>query len=60
MDEADRAVATLLSRFPDDPVTDFDKAVIEALHHRRGLIARYSDAQPEGEVPTGPYGWTAR
>ncbi|MBW5481129.1 phosphotransferase [Streptomyces bambusae] len=56
--EADRAAAALLGRLPADPVTDLDKAAAEALHHRRGLLVRYADAPPEGEVPAGPYGWT--
>jgi homoserine kinase type II len=25
---------------------------------KQALIARYTDARPEGEVPVGPYGWT--
>ncbi|MFI8364426.1 phosphotransferase [Streptomyces sp. NPDC085612] len=56
--EADRAAAALASRLPADPVTDLDKAAAEALHGRRGLLARYADARPDGEVPAGPYGWT--
>ncbi|MFB7178577.1 phosphotransferase [Streptomyces sp. NPDC056257] len=56
--EADRAAATLLGRLPADPVSDFDKAATEALQDRRGLLARHADAQPEGDVPAGPYGWT--
>ncbi|MFF4583039.1 phosphotransferase [Streptomyces sp. NPDC001389] len=56
--EADRAAVALLGRLPADPVTDFDKAASEALHDRRGLLARHAGARPEGEVPVGPYGWT--
>ncbi|MEU3408855.1 phosphotransferase [Streptomyces sp. NPDC006670] len=56
--EADRAAAALVSRLPADPVTDLDKAAAEALHSRRGLLARYAGARPDGEVPAGPYGWT--
>ncbi|WP_338709600.1 phosphotransferase [Streptomyces virginiae] len=56
--EADRAAAALASRLPADPVTDLDKAAAEALRGRRGLLARYADARPDGEVPAGPYGWT--
>ncbi|MFF5484781.1 phosphotransferase [Streptomyces virginiae] len=58
VDEADRAAAALLGRLPADSVTDFDKGAIEALHQRRGLLARYADVRPEGETPAGPYGWT--
>ncbi|WP_051806370.1 phosphotransferase [Streptomyces sp. NRRL F-2747] len=57
-DESDRAAVALLGRLPDDPVIDFDKAVADALHDRRALLARYADARPDGEVPAGPYGWT--
>ncbi|MEU6765522.1 phosphotransferase [Streptomyces sp. NPDC046853] len=56
--EAERAAVALLGHLPADPVTDFDKAVSEALHDRRRLLARHADACPEGEEPTGPYGWT--
>ncbi|MCX5585551.1 phosphotransferase [Streptomyces erythrochromogenes] len=56
--EADEAAAVLMSRLLADPVTDFDKVATEALHERRGLLARHTDGQPESEVPTGPYGWT--
>ncbi|MEV6394048.1 phosphotransferase [Streptomyces sp. NPDC051907] len=56
--EADTAADDLLGRLPADPETDFDKAATEALHHRRGLLARYAGAGPEGEVPAGPHGWT--
>ncbi|WP_373979665.1 phosphotransferase [Streptomyces sp. TLI_146] len=56
--EADQAAAALLVRLPPEPVTDFDKAAIEALHDRRALLARYAVARPESEVPAGPYGWT--
>ncbi|MFD3678192.1 phosphotransferase [Streptomyces sp. NPDC058613] len=56
--EADQAATALASRLPADPVTDFDKAAAEALHDRRGLLARYADARPDGEVPAGPFGWT--
>ncbi|WP_317453682.1 phosphotransferase [Streptomyces sp. CBMA152] len=56
--EADQAAAVLLVRLPAEPVTDFDKAAIEALHDRRALLARYTVARPEGEVSAGPYGWT--
>ncbi|MGW1635596.1 phosphotransferase [Streptomyces lavendulae] len=56
--EADRAVAALASRLPADRVTDLDKAAAEALHGRRGLLARYARARPDGEAPAGPYGWT--
>ncbi|MFF3431780.1 phosphotransferase [Streptomyces sp. NPDC002602] len=55
---ADRDAATLLGRLPADPATDFDKAATEALHGRRGLLARHAGARPEGEVPAGPHGWT--
>ncbi|MFD5425522.1 phosphotransferase [Streptomyces sp. NPDC127084] len=56
--EADRAAVALSGRLPTNPVTDFDKAATEALHDRRGLLARHVHARPEGEVPAGPYGWT--
>ncbi|MFI5987436.1 phosphotransferase [Streptomyces sp. NPDC051555] len=56
--EADRAAAALLVRLPADPATDFDRAATEALHDRRGLLARHGGARPEGEVPAGPHGWT--
>ncbi|MER5806912.1 phosphotransferase [Streptomyces sp. NPDC002033] len=56
--EADRAAVALASRLPTDPVTDFGKAAAEALHARRGLLARYAGARPKGEMPAGPYGWT--
>ncbi|MFI6002232.1 phosphotransferase [Streptomyces sp. NPDC051366] len=56
--EADRAAVALLGRLPADPVIDFDKAATEALHDRRGLLARHAGARPKGEVPAGPYGWT--
>ncbi|MFG2616016.1 phosphotransferase [Streptomyces sp. NPDC048507] len=52
--EADRAAAALMSRLPADP----DTAAAEALHSRRGLLARYAGARPDGDVPAGPYGWT--
>ncbi|MEU9039699.1 phosphotransferase [Streptomyces sp. NPDC048352] len=55
---ADQGAAALLGSLPADPVTDFDKAATEALHDRRGLLARHADARPEGEIPAGPYGWT--
>ncbi|MGW6840134.1 phosphotransferase [Streptomyces sp. NPDC054958] len=51
---ADSAAGALSARLPAHPMSGLDAA----LRARRALLARYADRRPDGEIPSGPYGWT--